>query len=249
MIKTHHGINSLPRGGGGRIDPDIIILQDWATQGVGLQPTSGTVPPARFDPNGPLDVSGTGWSGTPFVRNSDIGNVQKDNDLVPYSIVWQGQAITDYHLVDGSTEFTMEAWLRLVTASAMRTERVAPLIGLFGNNSYNLGTFDSYTLNMYNQLRKNPEYRFDVGTWHHVAIVCTGSTFFGFRDGVKSSATGSLYSFAYTLFAIVPRLYQSVLGSTYRSPEYDIAQVCLTNRAKWTENFTPPTRPYCLGME
>lgn len=247
MILTH-GINSLPRSGGGNIDPDIIILQDWVTQGVGLQPTSGIVPPARFDPNGPLDVSGTGWSGTPFVRNSDIGNVKKDNDLVPYSIVWQGQAITDYHLVDGSTEFTMEAWLRLVTASTMRNERVAPLIGLFGNNSYNLGTFDAYGIDVYNQTRKNPGFAFDAGTWHHIAIVCTGSTILGFKDGVHATP-GSLYSFAYTLFAIVPRLYERILDSTYRSPEYDIAQACLTNRAKWLEDFTPPTRPYCLGME
>lgn len=246
MILTH-GINSLLRGGGGNIDPDIVILQDWVTQDVGLQPTSGTVPPARFDPNGPLDVSGTGWSGTPFVRNSDIGNMQKDNDLVPYSIVWQGQGITDYHLVDGSTEFTMESWLRLVTASTMRSERAAPLIGLFGNNSYNLGTYDSYELDMFNQTRKNPSFRFEVGNWHHIAIVCTGSTILGFKDGVAVVTPGSLYSFAYTLFAIVPRLYERVLDSTYRSPEYDYAQVCLTKRAKWLEDFTPPTRPYCLG--
>lgn len=246
MILTH-GANSIGRGES-PIDPDIVILQDWMTTGIGIQPSSGTIPTADFDVNGPLDVSGTGWSGTPYVRNSAIGNVQKDSDLVPYSIVWQGQALADYHLVDGNTEFTMEAWLRLVTDSKMYSERVAPLFGLFGNNSYNLGTFDSRNVNLFNETRKNPEFSFRDNAWHHVAVVCTGSSILGFFDGASVSPA-TLYSFNYTLFAIVPRLYQQVYGSTSRSPEYDFAQVCLTKRAKWTSNFTPPTRPYCLGIQ
>lgn len=245
MILTHGG-NSIRRGS--LIDPDIVILQDWMTTGIGIQPSSGNIPNADFDDSGPLDVSGTGWSGTPYVRNSTIGNVQKDSDLVPYSIVWQGQTLADYHLVDGNTEFTMEAWLRLVTDSTMYSERTAPLLGLFGNNSYNLGAFDSRFVNLYNNIRKNPEFGFNDNAWHHVAVVCTGSSIIGFFDGDRVSP-GTLYSFNYTLFAIVPRLYQQVFGSTYRSPEYDFAQVCLTKRAKWTSNFTPPTRPYCLGIQ
>ena len=72
-----------------KIDPDIVILQDWVTQDVGLQPTGG-IPAslsARFDPDGPLDVSGTGWSGTPYVSAQAVNIIQIFRYTPPTSIV------------------------------------------------------------------------------------------------------------------------------------------------------------------
>lgn len=247
MIKTHHGINSLPRGG--NIDPDIIILQDWVTQDVGLHPTSGTIPSASFDPDGPLDVNGTGWSGTPYVINAFIGytkTTDKSKRLV-YS-----DGLSAFNLCDGNTSFTIEGWVNVTDrANTWSGERAGEVFSLFGSKDFQICTFDS-DFDVYNVGRTGLMIlsgSAQINKWHHVALMCDGGNYWSSLDGVITRTSTPLKTFTAESFCIGNRWYGSAAGSTYPLPRIKYAQVCLTKRAKWTENFTPPTKPYCLGME
>ena len=243
MIFTHGG-NSIRRGS--LIDPDIVILQDWMTTGVGIQPSSGNIPNAEFDANGPLDVSGTGWSGTPYVRNNRISNPLATEDILNYSIQYD---FSQDYISSVGYEFTLEAWFRLVTASGLYSTTDTHLVGMKGSNTdFLLGCFNNNEIFVYNNGRKNPGFTMVVSEWHHIAIVCHNNATKGYIDGDSVSGS-SLIQFTSDKFIICPRVYQEVWGSRYNSPQYDYAQICLTKRAKWTSNFTPPTRPYCLGIQ
>lgn len=243
-----------------KIDPDIVILQDWVTQGVGLQPTSGTVPSANFDPDGPLDVSGTGWSGTPYVSNQDIGwaNVRvpesgystnfwqyAQNQLV-YDNLW------DYGFYGPGVDFTVEAWLRLSqsASSGLQEFRNQPLVGLLNSGMSCLFGLHDSGISYYNHngLTSISQYSVIQG-WHHYAIVVHDNVARIYLDGTKWGGDMPI-SYGYMqLFMIAKRGHVNWAGTWYDKAKYDYAQVCLTKRAKWLENFTPPTRPYCLGME
>lgn len=252
MLLTQHGINSLPRGG--RIDPDIVILQDWVTQDVGLQPTGG-IPAslsARFDPNGPLDVSGTGWGGTPYVSAQDLGwSTIQSGDNFPLYAARQYRyenGIAPYEFNTQGIDFTFEAWLRFVAPRGNLSEyRSLPLIGLF-NNSTNIcmGLFDNGISFCDANGRHIAQYSALTG-WHHYAVVVHNNIARIYVDGVIFGSDYPIVSSAMTFFIIAKRGTVSWAGSRIDMANYDYAQVCLTKRAKWLENFTPPTRPYCLG--
>lgn len=258
MILTH-GINSLPRGGGGRIDPDIVILQDWVTQGVGLQPTGG-IPSslsARFDPDGPLDVSGTGWSGTPYVSAQDLGFSNVNNSAASSDTNFSLYAANQYRYEQGITpygfntqdvDFTFEAWLRWSAPRGnLSSYRAQPMIGLF-NDSANIciGLWDS-GIGFYDANGRHVTQFSALNGWHHYAVVVHNNSATIYVDGVKFGSNYSVVPSAMTFFAISKRGNIKYAGSWIDMANYDYAQVCLTKRAKWTSNFTPPTRPYCLG--
>lgn len=261
MILTH-GINSLPRGGGGSIDPDIIILQDWVTQDVGLQPTGGWPssgqPTPSYDPDGPLDVSGTGWSGTPFVNNQDLGwsyvQVPSNAYSTDFHLYAQNQlryeeGLEQIGLYTLDKDFTIEAWLRLTHSRGnLSYLRSQPLIGLFNETSMccfglrdsGIGYWDWDGMR-YSQFSA-------LSGWHHYAIVVHNNVAKMFIDGVSVNGAGYPISpSTMTSFIIAKFGYVNWSGSRVDMARYDYAQICLTKRAKWTEDFTPPTRPYCLG--
>lgn len=258
MILTH-GINSLLRGGGGRIDPDIVILQDWVTQGVGLQPTGG-IPAslsARFDPDGPLDVSGTGWSGTPYVSAQDLGWSDVRVPSGTYSTNFHLYAANQYRYEQGiapygfytqGVDFTFETWLRYAASRDHLSEfRAQPMIGLFNDSTgICIGTLDNgvglYDANGRHETQFSP-----LSGWHHYAIVVHNNIARIYVDGVVWGTDYPIVSSAMTFFAIAKRGHVNWAGSWVSMVNYDYAQVCLTKRAKWLEDFTPPTRPYCLG--
>ncbi len=254
MIKTHHGINSLPQGS--RLDPDIIILQDWVTPDVGLQPTGG-IPAslsARFDPDGPLDVSGTGWSGTPYVSAQDLGWVtMSSSDNFPSYAARQYRyenGIAPYEFNTQGVDFTFEAWLRYAAPRGnLSSYRDQPLIGLF-NNSANIciGLWDS-GIGFYDANGRHVSQYAPLNGWHHYAVVVHNNKANIYVDGVIFGADYPIAPSAMTFFIIAKRYNVKYAGSWIDMANYDYAQICLTKRAKWLENFTPPTRPYCLGME
>ena len=259
MILTH-GINSLPRGGGGNIDPDIIILQDWVTQDVGLQPTGG-IPAslsARFDPNGPLDVSGTRWGGTPYVSAQDLGWSDVRTPAGTYDTNFSlyaakqyryEQGITPYGFYTQGVDFTIEAWCRLSTRPSvyMDSLRRQPIIGLFNEQiGLNIGV-DREIIRFYNHTGIMDGVFSADQNWHHYALVVHENIIRIYVDGVRLGRDFPISPSAMTFFAIAKRGYVSWAGSWVSMVNYDYAQVCLTKRAKWLENFTPPTRPYCLG--
>lgn len=250
-----HGANSLRRS---NIDPDIIILQDWVTQGVGLQPTSGTVPSASFDPDGPLDVSGTGWSGTPYVSNNDIGRSRLDNnsqmsdtdfEIFAADGLVYGDGIDSVDF--GNVDYTVEFWAKKIgdryNADVFRS---VPAIGLYNEQKHFCFGFFDNVISVY-----SPERNFGANLatstqWHHFAMVSKNNILDIYYDGTKylSGHKEVTNPFDFTFFSICKIGRRPFLGEWKYSPNYIYAQVCLTKRAKWTENFTPPTKPYCLGV-
>ena len=245
-----------------KIDPDIVILQDWVTQDVGLQPTDG-IPAslsARFDPNGPLDVSGTGWEGTPYVRAQDLGfsNVRVPSSTYDTNFPLYAanqyryeQGITPYGFYTQGVDFTIEAWCRLaeLPTSFLDTLRYQPLIGLFNDQmGLSIGV-DRERIVFFNHTGQMIGiYRADY-LWHHYALVAHENIIRIYVDGVRLGTDYPITPSAMTFFIIAKRGNVRWAGSWIDMANYDYAQVCLTKRAKWLENFTPPTRPYCLGME
>lgn len=233
-----------------KIDPDIVILQDWVSQ-VGLQPTIGTVPSASFDPTGPLDVSGTGWSGTPYVNSRSVGYTNRTNPTTNGIVYnFDGGLV----LGDGAIDFTIEAWIRRTTSSNDPNERLYPRFGLIDLSSpgqdFLFATYD-WAMCILNAGRKITwaSNSMPLDEWHHYALVMHDGNYFAFRDGVKT-ATYTPANYQLPSFVIRPQYYWTTSwGSINENPRLDYAQVCLTKRAKWLENFTPPTKPYCLGME
>lgn len=231
-----------------KIDPDIVILQDWVTQ-VGLQPTVGSVPSASFDPDGPLDVSGTGWSGTPYVNSRSVGYTNRANPATNGIVYnFDGGLV----LGDGAIDFTIEAWIRRTTSSNDSNEKFYQRFGLYDFSNGHDFLFATYewAMCMANNGRKITWNTMPLGEWHHYALVVHDGNFFGFRDGIKIVSPYALTSHQLPSFVIRPQYYWATSwGSIYENPRLDYAQICLTKRAKWLENFSPPTRPYCLGME
>lgn len=245
-----------------KIDPDIVILQDWVTQDVGLQPTGGVpsiMHPTRFDPNGPFDVSGTGWEGTPYITNEDLGYTDVrvpsgtyDTNFPLYAAnqYRYEQGITPYEFYTQGVDFTFEAWLRYAAQRGnLSYLRYQPLIGLFNaSTGISVGVQDS-GIAFFDANGRRISQNSSLSGWHHYAVVVHNNSAAIYVDGVRWGSDYPIVSSGMTFFSIAKRGLVNWAGSTILMAKYDYAQICLTKRAKWLENFTPPTRPYCLGME
>ena len=78
-------------------------------------------------------------------------------------------------------------------------------------------------------------------TWTHWAFVRTGNVLYSYRNG-------QLYGQANMVGILVDGGYQSVIGD-YRTGDHsyfvgNIQEFRVSNVARWTANFTPPTEPY-----
>lgn len=247
MILTH-GSNSINRGGSPLIDPDIVLLQDWMNYDIGAQLSSGTIPTIGFDSDGPLDVTGTGWSGTPYINQGSLGKVRIDkwtentSENLKYNLE---------NLLDLSQDWTFECWIKQSNTGYEDSYNMPSYMTLH-KTSGNTGILGSFK-NVISSLGRNLEYsgiKSDTANWHHICVIRYSGTNKLYVDGtLRFTNTSFTFSNDLLHFIIVPRLY-----ATYSVSDYDyryltgIAQVCLTKRAKWTENFTPSTRPYCLGL-
>jgi hypothetical protein len=80
----------------------------------------------------------------------------------------------------------------------------------------------------------------NTGTFYHIAVVRSGSTITLYRDG----ASQGTYSFAGTLDATGIRIGSIEPTGSFNSFDGWMEEVRVTNDAKWTAPFTPPTSPY-----
>ncbi|EOQ37939.1 LamG-like jellyroll fold domain-containing protein [Butyricicoccus pullicaecorum] len=83
----------------------------------------------------------------------------------------------------------------------------------------------------------------DVGTWVHRAIIRNGNTLYSYKNGslfLKTSMSGTIYN---------DSSHRSAIGK-YREGEPDtcfigyIDEFRISDVARWTEDFTPPTESY-----
>lgn len=111
MIVSHHGMNSLKRN---KIDPRIILL--WYGNDKDYLPPSDKYSEmvTLYDENGPLNVEGTGWSGTPCVSRSGLGGLVHNNGgnwlQLNKGLHWRQPEVLSQ--LDKSKPWTFEFWLR-----------------------------------------------------------------------------------------------------------------------------------------
>lgn len=230
-------------GGGGVIDPSIVLLFDGVSN-YGYQPIRGILNPTiRYDADGPLDVSGTGWTGTPYVWDKDLGEATTltqihDNN---HGMHWNQADLVDLNKFGG--EFTLDFWYKVVEG----TNR-GNLPSVMFSDGYN---WSIMLTNYYYQINAAVWYKngsqqpilycdFNNSVWTHLAISQKSGKLYLFVNGVKVYEGSDFHRSAQSQLFSICSVYDS-RGSA------NIAQVCVRNVAKWTDNFTPPTRPYILG--
>lgn len=107
--------------------------------------------------------------------------------------------------------------------------------GTNGNRGIEYGILTSYIGSIFNKIP------FPVdGQFHHLAISCDGVTTRLFIDGIISGTTGSpSIVFPNSRFTIGGR--ENITGEESASI---IDELRISNKPRWTSNFTPPTKPY-----
>ncbi len=78
-----------------------------------------------------------------------------------------------------------------------------------------------------------------AGTWYHIAITRSNGTLRAFIDGVLAGTQSGVYTSNGTLWL---GTLKDLPGSCYFHGYMD--EVRISNVARWTSDFTPPTKPY-----
>lgn len=242
ILTMHHGLMAGAGKKAPPVDPHIILLWDGVSS-YGPQPTSGVTPTIHYDANGPLDVIGTGWSGTPYVNAVEMGGYAPNVSALArgsgYGLHWTQNDFLS-KIDPTTTGVTIEGWVRRKTSGGDGN----PCFGFFStNNSYELcpGVRYGNIASWYNGTRKGTAYTDAGNVWHHVALTNAANKFYMFVDGsvVNNTQSGTIANI--DIFTIC----SGYLGD-YRG-DFDVAQVAVWDMAKYTAAFTPPTRPYILG--
>lgn len=80
----------------------------------------------------------------------------------------------------------------------------------------------------------------EIGVWHHYAVVRSGNTFYGFKDGVLTNTGTNANAIA---SATGSAMAIGVYNTNYLNGYLDELRVS-KGIARWTSNFTPPSAPY-----
>lgn len=257
-------------------DPRILLLW-YGTQQDYQKPTGGiTNPIIEYDENGPLNLTGTDWSGTPCIAKNNLGGRLNGGWLVEgKGLQWTQPSIIS-QLVKNKP-FTVEFWLKndYPTTTHNFGDGGYPLSfitkqdfqmagtdlipnpsfgGFYGASSYqciyNTSNFTYYTLigGAWS----------DGSKWTHIAV-CNDGT--GNKSGLHYFCNGIEYIYTQkcfgetmddTRFEQVFKNTQALLvgyvGAT-NSCNWRFAQLVVFNYCKYTNNFTPQRKPYYLGVD
>ena len=259
-------------------DPRVLMLWYGPSENV-QEPTGGiSNPTIEYDTNGPLDVSGTDWSGTPCIAKSNLGGRLTGPWLVDgKGLQWTQPSIINQ--LAKNKPFTVEFWLRndYPNASAgfgdggyplsfinkqdfqySGTDKVAnPCIGAwYGQPAYSF----LYSTSSFSRTAPGTVGSIWSGRlyWAHNAV-CNDGT--GNKNGLHWFVDGTemIYNnqtlgemFNDSQYAWVLKNTQALLfgnvGST-NACDWRIAQLAVFNYCKYTSNFTPQRKPYFLGID
>lgn len=141
-------------------------------------------------------------------------------------------------LAFGTGDFTFDCWVRFISVPG-----VAQYIwAQDGVNTYvylnATGFVTAWAASTYATQAWSPS----TGTWYHIAMVKSGSNIYHFVDGTQigSTITGVTGSSAQSQFVI-----GAYPAGGYFNGWMD--EVRVSNVARWTSNFTPPTEAYSTG--
>jgi hypothetical protein len=157
-----------------------------------------------------------------------------------------------WHL--GTGDFTIEFWMNPTNVNAdyiLGQSNGGSNFGDSGDESWHVQYSSSHLgFRVYTTGAATPvsSYNFTTtfaqDTWYHIAIVRSGNTLYGFKNGVLISSTG----ISVTIPNSAKDLIIGTVGYTTYSTDYDfnghLQEVRISDTARWTSNFTPQLSPY-----
>ena len=148
-----------------------------------------------------------------------------------------------------NSDFTVDFWIKI----GIYKYEYPLVLGLSNDhNSWSISVFISNNgyiqFTRYDTSSSHVAYNFTdkitLDAWHHVAFVKSGDYYYGFLDGVLQHTSVLDHVFSGT----AP--FNSYLGVNMASSSYifngQIDEFRISNIARWTASFTPPTAPYTI---
>jgi hypothetical protein len=266
------------------VDQRIMLLWYGTGWGEVLAPSMGIANPTiGYDANGPLDVSGTSWTGTPYISRYNLGGRSTGPWLVDNKgIHWTQESITSQ--ISKNNPFTIEFWLKddYPTTDYGFGDGQFP-VTLLGKAGFELSGADTiptlglggyYGMVEYQEPYKNISTNTGLTThsigaeyyqpwnskdaWVHLALTYDGS---GNYSGMHLYADGREmlnedHNLGYLLrndnFDWIfnnPQALSVMYNGYTNGCDWKMAQLAMFNYCKYTGNFTPQTKPYCLGVD
>ena len=187
------------------------------------------------------------------ITNNDVAISKEQSKFGRQSLYFNGNAILKIPQTAiplKQNNFTIDWWeyccqsscgTRISTAFTPGQSYGGLLIGYQGGTVYASTEIN----NGWNLISSVSMLSVTVNQWVHWALVRNGSKFLSFKNGQKFAETNLNGSIAYN------ELYDIAIGG-YREqdPSYFygyIDELRISNIARWTTNFTPPTEPYKDG--
>lgn len=156
--------------------------------------------------------------------------------------------------INFNSDFTMEMWIYLtdtmnkhiVFSQCSSNEAYRGLLlGVYQNNLLMYATSDNSSWNVFNGI--NMISSIPQNKWVHIAIVRNGSKWYGFLNGILSNTiTNNVINITTSEFPM------TIGNDPFNNSNYvvgNIDELRISNIARWTGNFTPPTSPYNTATE
>lgn len=155
-------------------------------------------------------------------------------------------------LISGSSNFTIDFFVKVNSTSS--TEQIfarfggtayvnypSASIGIingnilyesYDSNGMGFGNYGSITLS--------------TGVWHHVAFIKNGSSYYGFVDGILDLSNSGQTDLGTQNTNSYIGWTETKSGESHFPLIGYIDEFRVSNIARWTANFTPPTAPYTI---
>ena len=140
----------------------------------------------------------------------------------------------------GTQDFTLDYWVRHTSFVNYEVHFSFRTAGASWSSSSNAAA--GFTLHdMAAGVIFSPSGVFTLNTWHHVALVRSGTTIKGYVDGTEVGSGTYGYNITQTIFGIAS--HQPTDAAEYLFGSIDELRLSV-GIARWTSNFTPPTSAY-----
>jgi YD repeat-containing protein len=155
----------------------------------------------------------------------------------------------------GSGDFTIDFWVRVAAVpgtgynlgifSKSRSSSSRGYIAYIGPNTQNIYAY--FWSNDSTMIANLGSATLPLNTWHHIAIVRSGSNFTLYTDGVASSTATSTAAVQNPTEPLkIGTLYESTITNSYFNGYIDEFRIS-KGVARWTGDFTPPAAPYAYA--
>jgi hypothetical protein len=194
-------------------------------------------------------VDGSGNNVTVTNYNATVSNAQ--SKFGNSSIYFNGSAridITPYNF--GANDFTID-WWEYVTSSSSESRFCSSFTasewgGLLGGYNGTLTYVSTNYSKSWDLVNGVTMFSNTLNTWVHWAMVRSGNTLTTYRNGVKFASTSINGAISHS------ESYKFAIGD-YRSGDHSyfigyIDEFRISNIARWTSNFTPPTERYSTDI-